>query len=54
VNEIEFDEQEWKGEQLILLKKGKEVDTIYLDSLVKEWMREMEEKGIVKYKEVVE
>ena len=51
--EIEYDEMDWRGEQLVLLKKGKEVDRIFLDSMVTEWMREMEEKGVIKYKWVV-
>jgi hypothetical protein len=51
---VEYDDMEWKGEQLVLLRKGKEVETIFLDDLVKDWMREMKEKGIVEYKEVVE
>jgi hypothetical protein len=51
---VEYDDMEWKGEQLVLLRKGKEVEIIFLDDLVKDWMREMKEKGIVEYKEVVE
>jgi hypothetical protein len=49
---IEYDEEEWNGDELKLFRKGKEVDTIFVRDIINEWMKDMEKKGNIKYKEV--
>lgn len=50
---VEYDETEWQNGELVFFKDGKEVDRIFADELVDDWMDEMERKGIVKYRMVV-